>query len=394
MSNPTLTLASVLHGPRDLRLEHHHLPPPPPEHLQIAVHTTGLCGSDLHYHHHYRNGDIQVQEPIILGHESSGTVVGIGSSVPSSSFSLGDAVALEVGLPCGKCARCEEGRYNICPDMEFGSSARRVPHAQGTLRSRVNHPAKFCHKLPVGMETRLGALVEPLSVGIHGVRRAQTVKGSKVVVFGAGAVGLLVAAVAKMDGARSVVVVDVDKGRVGFAVERRFADGGMVVEGKRGETIDEQLKIAKELAQEVGKTVVGDDGDVLGQVDIAFECTGAPACLQAAIYACRSGGKVMLIGMGNPIQTLPISAAALREVDLVGVFRYANTYPRGIEIISESEKSVDAPDFRALMTHSFTGLENAEDAFNMAARMKDDQGNLVLKVVIDTSEEQREGRAS
>ena len=89
----------------------------------------------------------------------------------------------------------------------------------------------------------------------------------------------------------------------------------------------------------------------------------------------------MLIGMGTPVQTLPISAAALREVDLVGVFRYANTYPKGIEVISK--KGSDYPDFSKLVTHRYRGLEDADKAFEMAGKTKDQSGKPVLKVVIE-----------
>lgn len=100
--------------------------------------------------------------------------------------------------------------------------------------------------------------------------------------------------------------------------------------------------------------------------------------------ATRPGGKVLLIGMGTPIQTLPISAAALREVDIMGVFRYANTYPTGVEVVSK--KGPDYPDFSKLVTHRYKGLESAEEAFNMAGKTKDDKGNLVIKVVIETGD--------
>ena len=92
----------------------------------------------------------------------------------------------------------------------------------------------------------------------------------------------------------------------------------------------------------------------------------------------------MLIGMGTPVQTLPISAAALREVDLMGVFRYANTYQEGIKIVSS--KSADMPDFGKLVTHRYQGLKEAQKAFEMAKRTVDDEGRLVLKVVIQVDE--------
>lgn len=118
--------------------------PPASNEVQVAVQSTGLCGSDLHYFNHYRNGDIIVREPLTLGHESAGTVVAAGDAV--SNLKPGDRVALEVGQPCDECEYCTGGRYNICRNMKFRSSAKAFPHAQGTLQERVNAPAKWCHK--------------------------------------------------------------------------------------------------------------------------------------------------------------------------------------------------------------------------------------------------------
>ncbi|KAF2130897.1 GroES-like protein [Dothidotthia symphoricarpi CBS 119687] len=381
-SNAKQIRASVLHGAKDLRIESRSILPPSPNDLQISIRSTGLCGSDLHYYRHNRNGDILVCEPLSLGHESAGIVVGVGSEV--QNFKIGDKVALEVGLPCEKCERCKEGRYNICKGMRFRSSAKAIPHAQGTLQDRINHPAAWCHKLPEDMSLDLGALLEPLSVAIQASKRAQLAAGATVLVFGAGAVGLLVAAMAKISGAGTVVIADIDAGRVNFAVENNFADRGFTVPMKRGNTIEEQLEIAKEIAADIGKTKKGSSGEI-GEVDAVFECTGVPSCVQASIFAIRPGGKLLLIGMGTPIQTLPISAAALREVDILGVFRYANTYPIGIEVVSK--KGVDYPDFSKLVTHRYKGLDAAVEAFEMAGKTKDDSGNLVIKVVLETGED-------
>ncbi|KAL1623638.1 hypothetical protein SLS56_008159 [Neofusicoccum ribis] len=372
--------ASVLHGAKDLRVENRELTAPAANELQVAVRATGLCGSDLHYYNHYRNGDIIVQEPMSLGHESAGVVVAVGSDA-AANFKVGDKVALEVGQPCGDCERCKEGRYNICKGMKFRSSAKAFPHAQGTLQDRINHPAAWCHKLPEDLSLDLGALLEPLGVAIHATRRAQLPPLSTVLVFGAGAVGLLVAGMVKISGASNVVIADIDEGRVNFAVENGFAHAGFTVPLKRGQTIEENLEIARETAAAIGK-VKKTTGEEVGEVDAVFECTGVPSCLQASIYATRPGGRVLLIGMGHPIQTLPISAAALREVDIVGVFRYANTYPTGIEVVSKPA-GPGYPDFSKLVTHRYKGLDSIPEAFAMAGKTKDDQGKLVLKVVVE-----------
>ena len=321
-----------------------------------------------------------------LGHESSGIVTSIGSSISSSEFKVGDKVALEVGQPCESCYDfCQAGRYNLCKEMKFRSSARNFPHTQGTLQERINHPAKWCYKLPQNMGLDLGAVLEPLSVAIHASKRAGELEGKTVLVMGAGAVGLLCAYAAKKKGAGKVVIADIDAGRVDFAIRERFVDGGYTVPLKRGGNIDEDLQIARGNAKSIMGMAV--NGKPLGEVDVTFDCTGVPSCVQAAIYAARPGGKVMLIGMGTPVYTLPMSHAALREVDICGVFRYANTYSEGIELMSKFSE----PDLQGLVTHRFHGLEAAADAFAMAAKTVDANGKLVLKVVIDMSSASRNG---
>ncbi|KAI9164083.1 putative sorbitol dehydrogenase protein [Paramyrothecium foliicola] len=391
----TTIKASVLHGVKDLRIvsrfleanpfqmghlhrskETRTIEPPAAGELQVAVLRTGICGSDQHYYNHFRNGDILIREPMALGHESSGVVEAIGPDV--EGFQPGDRVALEVGLPCDKCDLCRAGRYNICSGMRFRSSAKAFPHFQGTLQGRVNHPARWCHKLPDTVSLEEGALLEPLSVAIHAVRRARVKPEIRALVLGAGAVGLLVAAMLRVEKVASITIADIEGRRVGFATANGFADVGVTVPRKRPASDSIEDKLA--LAQESAGALMGIEAK---SYDVVFECTGVEACVQASIYATTPGGAVMLIGMGTPIQTLPMSAAALREVDLLGVFRYANTYRYGLEILSDKAKS-GLPDVSKLATHRFSGFDQVGDAFAMAARPVDEQGNLVLKVVIET----------
>lgn len=298
MSTQTVR-ASVLHGAKDLRVvssprepnscchsankpntdtplpqEERTLPELAPDHVLVTVKSTGLCGSDLHYFSHYRNGDIIVKQPLTLGHESAGVVTAVGSSV--SDLKAGDHVALEVGLPCEKCKLCLEGRYNICRSMSFRSSAKSFPHAQGTLQEVVSHPARFVHKLPASLPLEMGALVEPLSVAMHAGDRARLPKDAVVLVLGAGAVGLLCCAVSKVLGAKTVVVADINADRVQWAVDKGFADAKVVVPMKRPDGVEAKLAFAQEVAALVGKEA--------SEVDVTFECTGVESCLQAAIY--------------------------------------------------------------------------------------------------------------
>ena len=237
-----------------------------------------------------------------------------------------------------------------------------------------------------------GALLEPMSVAIHAVRRARLQPGAKVLVLGAGAVGLLTAAMLLVAKASSITIADIEARRVEFATENGFANIGVPVPRTRAKSDSAEDKLAH--AQQTARVLMDGAHAVNGngndesaatnqeQFDFVFECTGVEACVQASIYATAPGGAVLLVGMGTPVQTVPISAAALREVDLLGVFRYANTYPYGLELLANKEKN-GLPDIAKLATHHFKGLDKASDAFAMAAKSTEEQGNLVLKVIIE-----------
>ncbi|KAL2158615.1 hypothetical protein VTH06DRAFT_4097 [Thermothelomyces fergusii] len=424
-SKSSTITASVLHGPRDLRLEQRTIEEPGIGELQIAIHTTGICGSDVSYYKKFANGDLCACMPLSLGHESSGTVVAIGPQV--TGFNIGDRVALEVGVPCGQCGICRQGRYNLCKRMKFRSSAKSVPHYQGTLQERINHPAIWCHKLPDNISFDAAALLEPLSVAIHAVNRAKPTPGSSALVIGAGAVGLLTAAMARQSGCSTVTIADVDRGRVDFAIAKGFATHGYVVDRTASNyspsssgtstpvdgvmtpastlSVSSQFDYAKSLAADMLSLTAGaaspsallledeDDG-----VDVTFECTGKEVCMHTSLYATRPGGKVVMVGMGTPVQTLPLSVAHLREIDILGIFRYANTYATGIRLLCARDRLAKQaaagagagagagyvlPRLDDMVTHRFKGLENAHRAFELASRTVDPDGNLVLKVVIE-----------
>ncbi|KAF4954264.1 hypothetical protein FSARC_12174 [Fusarium sarcochroum] len=373
-------LAQVLYGPKDLRLTKRTLQSPERNEVQIEMKATTLCGSDLHYFTYYRNGDIHIKEPLSQGHECAGLVVDVGSDVESEyGLKVGDRVAVEVGVPCDECDECREGAYNVCEKMRFRSSATANPHYQGTLQERFNHPAKWVHRLPDSLSYAQGALLEPLAVAVHAVRKAAAKPAKSCLIIGAGAVGLLCAAVAKNAGYSRVVMADIAQNRLDFAATNGFADSIHLLEMRpRPASVEEGLATAKEDAEAL---VAVNNGVKFSRT---FECTGVEGCVRTAIYATRGGGKVLLVGMGTPIQTLPMAAASLREVDLVGVWRYADRYPEGLRIMQKSNESDDIPSLKKLITHSFKGLEAVPDAFKTAARTNDDEGNLVVKVVIET----------
>lgn len=287
---------------------------------------------------------------------------------------------------------------------------------------------KTQHRLCTNGRTRLpdhvsfdsAALLEPLSVAIHAVNRAKPEPGATALVMGAGTVGLLTAAMARQSGCTSVSICDVDQGRVDYALEHGFAthgyvvprplhtsssscsvvsgtstpgmDGAMTPASSIYSTLDIKLESAKHLAQDilaVSKTspsafIMGDDDDDDEGVDIAFECTGKEVCMHTSLYATKPGGKVVMVGMGTPIQTLPMSVAHLREVDILGIFRYANTYGTGVRLLCASKQGgARLPNLDNMITHRIKGLHNAREAFELASRTVDDEGRLILKVVIE-----------
>ena len=359
---------------------------------------TGLCGSDLHYYNHGRNGDFVVREPMCLGHESSGTVTATGRTV--TSLQVGDRVALEVGLPCRKCALCQQGRYNICPEMKFRSSAKVFPHFDGTLMELTNHPADMCHKLPDNVSYRGGALIEPLAVCLHAIRRShpptkdevqlaeRTGEKASALVFGAGAIGLLLAgALATAENFSSIVVADIDERRLEIAKSLNLGLQTFLIPKSdpekpppaRDAPHAEQTAYALGNAQRIAASLK-DTNSVPTGFSRVYDCTGVPACVQTGIYAAAAGGVLVQIGMGNPIQTLPVGAAALREVDVIGVFRYDGyAYPAAIALMASGKFGRVE---ELVVTHRLK-LEEGERAFTLAGNGVDENGTPVVKVVIE-----------
>ncbi|KAK2461261.1 hypothetical protein APHAL10511_006788 [Amanita phalloides] len=368
------TTAAVLRGPKDLAIEERTLYRPPPGSCQLKVVATGLCGSDLHYFKHGRNGDFAVRAPLVLGHEAAGIITQVGPDV--THLRPGQRVAIECGIMCRKCFFCLKGRYNLCRSMRFCSSASVYPHQDGTLQRVMNHPAHVLHPIPDNVSYELGALAEPLSVLIHASRRAQLAEGQTVLVFGVGSIGILACAIAKAHNASLVVAIDINQARLEFATSNGFASQTYcLARTEPAKSPEEQLRQVKEQASQV----LSHFGEPQG-FDVVFECTGAETAIQMSIHAAMTGGKVMLIGMGTRNVMLPLSTAALREVDIQGSFRYANTYPEALKLLSSGKLG----NVEKLITHRFK-LENTASAFDLLARGQDDHGNMVLKVMIGSS---------
>ncbi|KDQ32001.1 hypothetical protein PLEOSDRAFT_1035368 [Pleurotus ostreatus PC15] len=380
--SPTLTphLAAVLHGPADIRLEHRTLFRPARGAARIRILATGLCGSDLHYFADARNGDFAVRAPLVLGHEAVGEVEAAGAGAVDAygrQLQVGTRVAIEPGVPAKSCTHCASGRYNLCKDLRFASSAKTFPHLDGTLQEKMLHPAALLWPLPDSVSPALGALAEPLSV-------------QDILILGAGTIGLAAAALAQCYGARKVVCVDINRRRLEFAKAEGFVDDYYVLArdvpatsasaSTSSSTSTLALERGRERAAAALKHFEQPDG-----FDIVYECTGAEACIQMAVYAATTGGKILLVGMGTRNITLPLSAAALREVDILGSFRYAHTYAEVLRLLGAARWPTaprrTLPDLTRLITHTFP-LADTQKAFEMMRAGVDAAGGMVMKVVI------------
>ncbi|KAI9277406.1 chaperonin 10-like protein [Sporodiniella umbellata] len=327
----------------------------------VNIQATGICGSDVHYWTHGRIGHFVVEAPMVLGHESAGVIASVGEGV--KDLKVGDRVALEPGVPCRLCEMCKTGVYNLCPDMAFAAT----PPFDGTLCDYYRHAADFCYKLPDSVSLEEGALIEPLSVGIHAARRGRVKLGDRVFVFGAGPVGLLTAAAAKAAGASHVTIADRDPVRLDFA-KSYCADA--TVHLTKSRPIDQDSNaFAKQEAADMLQSG-------LEPVQIVFDCTGAEICVQMAVYLVKNSGAIVLVGMGASVQSISVADVSAREVDVKGVMRYCHTYPTAIEMLSSGKI-----DLKKLITHRYP----FKDALQAFQHVKEGRTGTVKVVITNDS---------
>lgn len=302
--------AAVLVEPGKFDLRDRDRPDPAPDDVVVAIRNVGICGSDLHYYERGRIGEYVVESPIVLGHESAGEVVEVGSAV--TGIDPGDRVALEPGVPCRRCSHCKRGRYHLCESVEFMATP---PH-DGAFAEYVAWPADFCYRLPGGVSTVEGALCEPLSVGLHATRRGDVGPGDTVVVAGAGPIGLLAAAAARAAGASDVLITDVVPAKLEFARQRG---------------VDRGINVAETDLEEAVETYTHGVG-----ADVVIECSGAEASIRSTLDAVRRGGTVVLVGLSDEAE-IPVNVLSLidNELDVRGSFRYHDTYPAAIDLLAD-----------------------------------------------------------
>ncbi len=299
----------------------------------IKVAAVGVCGSDVHYYEHGKIGHYVVEKPIVLGHECAGSVVALGKNV--HHLQIGDRVTIEPGVSCGQCYYCKQGRYNLCPDIKFLAT----PPVDGAFSEYIAHRANFVFKIPDEMSFEKASLVEPFSVGIHASRVLHIQAGESIAIMGMGPVGLMAVLAAKAHGATQIIVGDVELNRLEAAK-------------KLGAT--STINVREQNVTEAINSLTGGLG-----VDIGLETAGNPEALKNLLASVRRGGRIGLVGL-PPIEhsNMNIPAIIDNEIQIQGIFRYANTYPSGISILNSVDTDVLITD-RYSLTQTGDALERA-----------------------------------
>lgn len=314
--------AAVWHGRHDIRVQEVPVPQAPPAGwVKIRVHWCGICGSDLH---EYVAGPvfIPVDHPhpltglkgqCTLGHEFSGEIAEIGEGV--SGYTIGERVTADACQHCGKCYYCTHGLYNICENLAFTGLMN-----NGAFAEFVNVPAELLYKLPENFPTEAGALIEPLAVGLHAVKKAGSIVGKTVVVVGAGTIGLCTIMCAKAAGAGRIIALEMSSARKAKALE---VGASIVIDPKECDAIAEV------------KALTGGYG-----ADVSFECIGNKNTAKLAIDVIRKAGRCVMVGIFEEPSHFNFFELVATEKEVIGSLAYNGEFADVIRFIADGRIDV------------------------------------------------------
>lgn len=307
-----------------------------PHDVRIAIHTVGVCGSDVHYYTHGAIGPFVVKAPMVLGHEASGTVIEVGAAV--TSLKVGDRVCMEPGIPDLTSRAVREGMYNIDPAVRFWAT----PPVDGVLRPEVVHPAAFTYRLPDAVSFAEAAMVEPFAVGMQAAVKARIKPGDVAAVIGSGTIGIMIALAALAGGCSRVYISDFSVGKLAIA-------GGY------------DGIIPVDLNTDSLPAIVARETDGWG-ADVVFEASGAAKAFAELTEVVRPGGAIVLVGLPVADVQINVNAAIGKEVRIETVFRYANVFDRALGLIASGKV-----DLKPLISATFP-FEQSIAAFERAAQ--------------------------
>ena len=340
--------ALVLSAYNQLDLTDMPVPQYATDELLIRIRACGICGSDVHG---FDGSTGRRIPPIVMGHEAAGIVEAVGSDVPG--FRPGDRVTFDSTVSCGLCFYCQRGQINLCDNREVVGVSTPLFRRMGAFAEYVAVPARICYHLPESMPFAHAALIEAVSVAVHGVALTPIERGDSVIVVGAGMIGLLTLQAALHAGAGSAIVVDLD---------------------------DSRLALARQMG--ATHTINSSTGDAVAQIvalthdrgaDCALECVGATAPIKLAIESVRKGGAVTLIGNVSPAAEIPLQSVVSRQIRLQGSCASSGEYRECIWLMSSGVIKVDP---------LISAVAPLEEGANWFHRLHDREPGL-LKVVLE-----------
>lgn len=347
--------AAVWYGKKDVRVMDVPEPPSPKEgYVKVKVQWCGICGSDLHEYlagpifipvdkPHALTGDTA---PVILGHEFSGDVVEVGPGV--TNVKVGDRVAPDACQVCWECPRCRENKYSLCEKLAFTGLM-----TDGAFAEYVNVPAYTIYKIPDNMSYELAALIEPLAVSMHAIRRAPLIQGDTAVVMGGGTIGLGTVMAAKAAGASKVYCVEVAKARKEYALK---AGADAVLDPTE---VDVVAKV-KELTN--------------GGADVVFECIGSDKTAPIAIELARSAGKIVIVGIFEKASQLNFNALSFTEREVIGSLAYYGDFGPAIQLVSDGRINPEP-----LITGKISINDIVEKGFEELVNHKEENVKIIVK---------------
>lgn len=312
-----------------------------PDEVLVKVHSSAICGSDLHI---ARGLHPSAPLPVTIGHEFSGDIVEIGSEVTKAK--VGQRVTVEPCITCGKCDACRHGNYGYCEHISFT-----YRNGDGAMADYVVVKEPYVYELPDYLTYDTGALIEPLSVATHAVRRADVRLGETVLIIGAGAIGMMVAAMCRRSGAGRVIIADFSDQRLAFALQVGATDA---------------VNSGKEDLEQAVTRLTGGKG-----VDKSFECVGRESCFLQAIMTLKRNGTATIVGIyEKPQVQFPASRLVTHEIKIQGAQGYCWDFPIAIAAAR------DIP-LEKFITHTFP-LDELQKAFDTAL----DRNSGSIKVVL------------
>lgn len=307
--------ALLLSEYKNLELKDMPAPVPGPDDVLVQVAACGICGSDVHG---YDGSTGRRIPPIVMGHEAAGVVAAIGCEV--SGFAKGDRVTFDSTVYCGVCDFCRKGEVNLCNNRQVVGVSCDEFRRHGAFAEYVTVPARILYPLPPALSYAEAAMLEAVSVALHGVHVSGMKGGESVLVIGAGMIGLLLLQAARAAGAARVFVADIDATRLKLAADLG-ADKTLQLSG--AEVLGEVLRLTE------GRGV-----------DVVLEAVGRNETVVSAIDCVRKGGTVSLVGNITPQVTIPLQKVVSRQIRLQGSCASSGEYPEAMQLIAEGKIKV------------------------------------------------------